>query len=65
MLGTEVVGPARPRIVYHAQFTGNLTPGLYSVEGTLVTMERPLSAALYRMKKETAALREKFDIKED
>ena len=46
MLGMEVIGPARPQIIYRAEFTGKLTPGRYSVEGTLVATERPLSAAL-------------------
>ena len=46
MVGTEVIGPARPQIVYRAEYIGNLTPGLYTVEGTLVARDRPLSAAL-------------------
>jgi hypothetical protein len=46
MLGTEVLGPARPQIVYRAAFTGNLLPGFYRVESTLVAKERPLSATL-------------------
>ena len=46
MLGAEAIGPARPQIVYHAEFTGRLTPGFYRVEGTLVARDRPLSAIL-------------------
>ena len=46
MLGTEVLGPARPQIIYRAEFIGKLTPGLYRVEGTLVATDRPGSAAL-------------------
>src|SRR5437867_13073084 len=29
MLGAETIGPARPQIVYRAEFTGRLTPGFY------------------------------------
>ena len=46
VLGTEVLGPARPQIIYRAEFIGKLTPGLYRVEGTLVATDRPGSAAL-------------------
>jgi hypothetical protein len=46
MLGEETIGPARPLLVYRAEFTGKLTPGLYRVEGTLVANDRPLSATL-------------------
>ena len=46
MLGTEVLGPARPQILYRAEFTGSLSPGFYRVEGTLVAREWPLSATL-------------------
>ena len=41
-----LLGPARPQIVYRAEFTGTLAPGIYSVEGTLVAKDRPLSVTL-------------------
>lgn len=46
VLGTEALGPARPQITYQAQFRGNLAPGWYSLEATLVAKDRPLSASL-------------------
>lgn len=45
-LGTETLGPARPQITYQAQFRGNLAPGWYSLEATLVAKNRPVSATL-------------------
>ena len=46
MLGAETIGPARPQIVYRAEFTGRLTPGFYTIEGALVARNRRLSATL-------------------
>jgi hypothetical protein len=46
MLGAEAIGPARPQIIYRAQFTGALPPGIYRLEGMLVATDRPLSATL-------------------
>jgi hypothetical protein len=46
MLGAEAIGPARPQIIYRAQFTGALPPGIYRLEGILVATDRPLSATL-------------------
>lgn len=46
VLGTEALGPARPQIIYQAQFRGNLAPGWYSLEATLVAKDRPLSTSL-------------------
>ena len=46
MLSAEAIGPARPQIVYRVEFIGRLTPGFYSVEGTLVARDRSLSATL-------------------
>jgi hypothetical protein len=45
-LGAETIGPAQPQILYRAQFNGNLGPGSYRVEGTLVAKDPPLSAIL-------------------
>ena len=46
VLETEALGPARPQITYRAQFRGDLAPGSYSVDATLVAKDRPLSATL-------------------
>jgi hypothetical protein len=46
VLGAEAIGPARPQIIYRAQFTGTLPPGIYRLEGILVATDRPLSATL-------------------
>jgi hypothetical protein len=46
VLGVERLGPGRPSITYQAEYGGNLAPGRYSVEGTIVARNRLLSATL-------------------
>ncbi len=46
VVGVETLGPGRSSITYQAEYGGNLTPGRYSLEGTVVARNRPLSATL-------------------
>jgi hypothetical protein len=46
VLGVERLGPGRPSITYQAEYGGHLAPGWYSVEGTVVAKNRPLSATI-------------------
>ncbi len=46
VVGVETLDAGRPSITYGAEYGGHLAPGWYSLEGTVVARNRPLSATL-------------------
>jgi hypothetical protein len=46
VLGTEIIGPARPQLEFQARFSGSLGQGFYRIEGSLPARGHRLSADL-------------------
>jgi intracellular proteinase inhibitor BsuPI len=46
VLGTEIIGPARPQLEFQTRFSGPLGQGVYRIEGSLPARGHRLSATL-------------------
>ena len=46
VLGEETVGPAKPRLIYEAQYVDKLQPGRYKIKGVLTDTENRVSAVI-------------------
>jgi hypothetical protein len=46
VIGSEIVGPARPQLEFQTRFSGALDQGVYRIEGTLPARGHRLSATL-------------------
>ena len=46
VLGEEILGPGRAEVIYTGTYTGPLQPGDYTVIGSFISSNRPLSASL-------------------
>ena len=46
MLGEEVLGPTNPEVTYIGEYTNNLSPGYYKINGIFVAQEKPMSGSI-------------------